>query len=110
MWLYTGRQALRPMIFSTAAFYRHDKGVVEKDLARFMDTANAIEASFWIVSEDDYQHASASDMIKEHVARLLLSHSKVYETGGGNVRIYELGGSSTGGNLGGGSDAVRPES
>ena len=90
LWLYTGRQALRPMIFSTAAFYRQDKGIVERDLTRFMDTASAIEAGYWMVAEDDYQLASASEMIGEHVDRLLPSYSKVFETGGGKVKIYEL--------------------
>ena len=90
LWLYTGRQALRPMIFSTAAFYRQDEGIVERDLARFMDTASAIEAGYWLVAEDDYQLSSASDMIGEHVDRLLGSYSKVFETEGGRVRIYEL--------------------
>ena len=90
LWLHTGRQGLRPMIFSTAAFYRQDKGIVERDLARFMDTASAIEAAYWLVAEDDYQLASASEMIGEHVDRLLLSYCKVFETGGGKVKIYEL--------------------
>ena len=90
LWLHTGRQALRPMIFSTAAFYRQDKGIVERDLTRFMDTASAIEAGYWMVAEDDYQLASASEMIGEHVDRLLPSYSKVFETGGGKVKIYKL--------------------
>ena len=103
LWLHTGRQGLRPMIFSTAAFYRQDKTVVERDLARFMDTANAIEAGYWMVAEDDFQLATASEMIGEHLERLLPSYSKVFETGGGRVKIYEL---SSGNGKGGAAGAA----
>ncbi len=90
LWLHTGRQALRPMIFSTAAFYRQDKGILDRDLARFMDTASAIGAAYWLVAVDDYQLHSRPDMIGEHVDRLLPSYSKVFETDGGKVKIYKF--------------------
>ncbi len=78
------------MIFSTAAFYRQDKGILDRDLARFMDTASAIGAGYWMVAVDDYQLHSRPDMIGEHVDRLLPSYSKVFETGGGKVKIYKF--------------------
>ncbi len=94
LWLHTGRQALRPMIFSTAAFYRQDKGILDRDLARFMDTASAIGAAYWMVAVDYYQLHSRPDMIGEHVDRLLLSYPEVFETAGGKVKIYELTGAT----------------
>ena len=109
LWLYTGRQALRPMIFSTAAFYRQDKGVLDLDLARFMDTANAIGANYWMVAVDDYQLHSRPDMIAAHVEPLLLSFPKAFETDAGKVRIYEIGSSGAQANAGRRPDMEEPQ-
>ena len=74
LFLYTGRQALRPIAFSTAAFYRQDKGILDRDLDRFTDTAQAISARYWMVAPDDFRLDDGEEMIVDHMNRLLASY------------------------------------
>lgn len=87
-YLYTGRKAMRPLAFSTAAVYQQDQSILDRDLARLGDVADRIDARYWIVSPDDYDHESASEQIREAVETYVLSRQRVFASG--PVRIYLL--------------------
>src|SRR5262249_10286927 len=53
LFLYTGRQAIRPIQFSVEWFYTRDVRVLKRDLARITDTARQVGARFWVISSDD---------------------------------------------------------
>ena len=53
LYLYTGRTAVRPLIFSTEYYYTRDKAVLDRDLAHLADAARAVAASFRHVSDDN---------------------------------------------------------
>ena len=90
LFLYTGRQALRPLAFSTAAFYRQDKGILDRDLDRLTDTARAISARYWMVAPDDFRLESGEDMIVDHMNRLLASYPLAFASQDGSVKIYDI--------------------
>jgi hypothetical protein len=88
--LYTGRQAMRPLALSTAAFYGQDQAVLDRDLERIEDTAKAIQARYWLVAADDYQLESAQDWITRKTAQVLEQQQTVFQSDNGRVRIYQL--------------------
>ena len=90
LYLFTGRQALRPMAFSTAAFYLQSEEVLEADLARMTDTASKIGARYWLAAADDYHLESAEEFIQKRSAELLRRQPAVFVSPGGNVRIYDI--------------------
>ena len=90
LFLYTGRQALRPIAFSTAAFYRQDKGILDQDLDRLADTARAVSARYWVVAPDDFGLDGVEEMILDDLNRLLASYPVAFSSGDGSVRIYDI--------------------
>ena len=51
-YLYTGRQAVRPMIFTTDEFYESER--LNRETSHLTDIAQAIGASYWLFASDDY--------------------------------------------------------
>jgi hypothetical protein len=90
LYLYTGRQALRPMAFSTAAFYLQSQAALDGDLERMGDTACAIGARYWLAAADDYHLESAEEFIAKRAGELLAGRPKVFTSSGGRVQIYDL--------------------
>ena len=90
LFLYTGRQAFRPIAFSTAAFYRQDKGILDRDLDRLTDTARAISARYWMVAPDDFRLDGGEEMILDHMNRLLASYPVAFASEDGSVKIYDI--------------------
>ncbi|MDA0205257.1 MAG: hypothetical protein O3A53_09880 [Acidobacteria bacterium] len=54
LYLYTGAQGMRPFICSTEPFFRQDEDAMKRDISRIGDTAAALNAHYWIVSDDDF--------------------------------------------------------
>ena len=90
LFLYTGRQALRPIAFSTAAFYRQDKSILGRDLDRFTDTARTISARYWMVAPDDFRLDGGEELILDHMNRVLESYPVAFESEDGSVKIYDI--------------------
>ena len=90
LWLSTGRQAIRPIIFSTEAFYRQDEEILNRDLKNFMDTAEATGARYWLVAKDDFRLETAQDVILKHVESLTARSVPSFETQGGEFRVFEI--------------------
>ena len=91
LWLATGRQAIRPMIFSTEAFYRQEEEILNRDLEHFMDTAEAIGARYWLVAKNDFRLETAPDVILKHVESLTATSVPAFVTQGGEFRVFEIG-------------------
>jgi hypothetical protein len=91
LYLHTGRQALRPMAFSTAAFYLQSEQALDDDLARMTDVATAIGARYWLAASDDYHLESGQEFIQKHADELLQGLPEVFASSDGAVRIYDIG-------------------
>ena len=91
LYLFTGRQALRPMAFSTAAFYLQSQQALDLDLARMSDTACHIGARYWLAASDDYHLESAQEWIQKRSGELLAGRPEVFVSPAGQVRIYDIG-------------------
>ena len=89
LFLHTGRQAMRPIATSTAAFYQQDMAPLEHDLEHLGDTAVAIGARYWLVAEDDYHLESAGEFLREATSDRLKGLPIAFESGNA-VRVYDL--------------------
>jgi hypothetical protein len=91
LYLYTNRQAMRPMVFTTAEFL--DPNRLPNGVAHITDVARAIGARYWFVSQDDFdaewsaeQNAAESRM--HQIERVL---PLGFRSSDGRVSIYRLG-------------------
>lgn len=60
LYLHTGRQGMRPLQLTGAPSYAPDRYPVAGETAGMGDTARAIEADFWLVSEGDWSAEEAA--------------------------------------------------
>ena len=91
LFLYTGRQGLRPIAFSTAAFYRQSKEIIDHDLRRFAETARELGARYWIVAADDFDLETGEEMALDYRDDFIGAYPVVFESQDGEVRIHALG-------------------
>ena len=91
LFLYTGRQGLRPIAFSTAAFYRQSKEIIDHDLRRFAETARELGARYWIVAADDFDWEPGEEMALDYRDDFIGAYPVVFESQDGEVRIHALG-------------------
>jgi hypothetical protein len=52
VYLYSGRSAMRPVLFPTSAIYEPNRE--DESLNHVMDIPEALDAQYWLFSEDDY--------------------------------------------------------
>jgi hypothetical protein len=90
VYLYTGRIAMRPIIFSTDALFAPERLNIAVD--HMGDVARAIGAQYWLVADDDFDNEwpDATLRARAFTAALRLALSTVYTSPDGRVRIYSL--------------------
>lgn len=89
-YLYTGRQAMRPIALSTAEFYEPAR--LDGILDHMTDVARTIRAAYWIVCDDDFygDWSDATEKERIRVRDLVNNFPVVFRSKSGHVRIYDL--------------------
>jgi hypothetical protein len=90
LYLYTARLAVRPIAFSTQAFYTKDQAILQRDLDHLLDTPRAIGARYWVASADDFDLETGLPFIQKRVKELEESLPLVFRSRNGKVRLYDL--------------------
>jgi hypothetical protein len=90
LYLYTGRQALRPIAFSTEAFYAKNEKILEQDLVHITDVARHIGASYWLVSADDFQMEAGLSLVEKRMSELKGALPAVFRSSGDKVQLYDV--------------------
>ncbi len=91
LYLYTGRQAMIPMQFTTDEFYEPERLA---DAARHLtDVPRAIGAEYWLFTDDDYRYEwmDADRAAHTELAKIENVLPLVYHSADGRVRIRALG-------------------
>jgi 4-amino-4-deoxy-L-arabinose transferase-like glycosyltransferase len=90
LFLYSGRQSMRPTIFSPAGFYR--PGILDSQLSCMVSSAKPIGAGYWLVADDDFgvewEPAHSRGRSKEREIEATLR--PLFHSTEGRVRIYGL--------------------
>lgn len=90
LYLYTGRQAMRPIAFSTEAFYTDNAQILSRELAHIMDSPRAIGARYWVACDDDFQMETGESLIEKRIAEVEKVLPQVFRSRQGRVRVYDL--------------------
>ena len=92
VYLYTGRQTVIPIAFSTEFSYTHDWRALERDMARMADTAAVVQAHYWLTSLDDFiiDEEEAVPSMRARVAQLMSGLPEMYRSPDGWVRLYDI--------------------
>ena len=90
LFLFSGRQALRPITFSPAALY--DPALLESDISCLTVSARAVKAEYWLMSDDDFgiewTDATSAGLARE--GELGNALPEVFRSSLGRVRVYGL--------------------
>jgi hypothetical protein len=90
LYLYTGRQAVRPIAFSLMWVYKKDKRILEEDLAHITDTPLHVGARFWLTADDDFSIESGAALIKQRMAQLKSVLPMAFQSRENKVQVYDL--------------------
>jgi len=90
LFLFSGRQALRPITFSPAALY--DPSLLEGEISCLASGARGINANYWVMSDDDFviewTDATSAGLARE--SQLGNSLPELFRSSAGRVRVYGL--------------------
>jgi hypothetical protein len=90
LYLYTGRQGMRPFAPLTDSFFAQDEARLERDLAGLTDTPATLGSRYWITAPDDFEMTHAPERIRSRVDDELSPAAVVFTSRDGKVRIYDL--------------------
>jgi hypothetical protein len=93
LYLFTGRQAIRPIQFSVEWYYTKDAQVLERDLAHITDTARQVGARFWVVSSDDdimMSLGKQEPLLNARMAQLKSVLPMAFQSRENKVQVYDL--------------------
>jgi hypothetical protein len=90
LFLYSGRQAMRPVIFAPAGLIRTEQ--LEAELRCIAQGARVIGATYWLISDDDFGYESEPAISRGKAREREIEGvvPQVFRSGHGHVRIYEL--------------------
>lgn len=92
LFLYSGRQSMRPASLTTEAFYMQDMASFEDGLDKLADTAFALSADYWVLAPDNFGLAIDPETTRSRVEELLAELPVVFTSSDGRLRVVRLEG------------------
>jgi hypothetical protein len=89
MYLYTGRQGIRPIVFLPANGYMSDTKSEEQDLAHIADAPRHIGARYWLTTSDDYDTEVDKERIEARMAEIKTVLPLVYKSRENTAQVYD---------------------
>lgn len=91
LFLYTDRQSMRPVVFTTAEVLDPDR--LPGDMEHMNDVARAIDAQYWLVSDDDFgiEWSGGREAAERRLRVMEQVLPVVFRSSDGRVSIYGLG-------------------
>jgi hypothetical protein len=90
LYLHTGRQAMRPIEFSGAAFLSGNRSALEPDLAHITDVAERIGASYWVITPEDFAVVTDRALIKKRLGQVQAAFPVVFQSRDHSVQVLDL--------------------
>jgi hypothetical protein len=90
LYLYTGRQAVRPIAFSSRRAYSDESSVLQFDLDHITDVATYVRADFWVMADDDFSVEGSVPLIQARMAQIKSILPLVFSSEEGRVQIYDF--------------------
>ena len=89
MYLYTGRQGLRPFVPLPQDFYMDDRENLRRDLAHMCDASRHAGVRYWLIANDDFLVGSGIARIDARVAEIVTVLPVVFRSRNDFARIYD---------------------
>lgn len=91
VYLYAGRSAIRPITFTTDAFYEQSR--LQDLLEHMTDVAHAVHADYWVFTDDDFAAEWSDVEVRGRMQTEKIEHALpiVYRSPYGHVRVRYLG-------------------
>ena len=89
LYLYTGRQALRPIAIRPQAAYMSDKQSLHHDLDHICDAPRHVGARYWLIGDDDLVLESDPQTVGNRIAEIKSALPLLFGTSGNHFRIYD---------------------
>jgi hypothetical protein len=87
-YLYTGRQTVRPTIFTTDEFYEPQR--LSQEVSHFVDVAQAIQARYWLLAADDFNREwpAAFALKQNHMRRVQNELQVTFQGSRGTASVH----------------------
>jgi len=89
LYLYTGRQSLRPIAPLPQAIYADDVASETRDLAHICDAPRHSRVRYWMTEPDDFRLESHRERFIERMAEMSRALPVVFQSSEGSVRILD---------------------
>ncbi|HYM11433.1 MAG TPA: hypothetical protein VEU62_11915 [Bryobacterales bacterium] len=90
LYLHTGRQAMRPIEFSGAAFLSGNDAALESGLAHITDVAEHIGASYWVVTPQDFIVLTNRAPLEKRLAQVRSAFPVVFRSRDHQLQVLDL--------------------
>lgn len=89
LYLYTGREAVRPATISPAFVYLGTQESLRNDSAHLADTVRSIGARFWLTTDGDFSMEGNTRVIHDRMAEIKKALPLVFHSSDNTVQIYD---------------------
>jgi 4-amino-4-deoxy-L-arabinose transferase-like glycosyltransferase len=89
LYLYTGRQALRPIAIRPQAAYADDKLSLQQDLSHFCDAPRHVGVRYWFTKDDDFRLEADPEKVTARIAEIEAVLPVVFSSTANYVKIFD---------------------
>ena len=92
VYLYTGRQAIRPVVITTDCYYQPERPKCASDFSEMGSWAAYVGARYWLTDTDDLDFEGERRFrpeVRQHIADLKSRMHPVFVSRGANVVVYD---------------------
>jgi hypothetical protein len=90
LYLYTGRQAIRPIAFLPSCCVTNQISILQSDLSHIMDVPRRVQAGFWLMSDDYFDAEGSIPLIHSKIIQMKSELPLAFSSREGHVQIYDL--------------------
>jgi hypothetical protein len=89
LYLYTGRQGLRPIMALPQAGYADDLSSLERDLVHICDAPRHVGARYWLTTPNDFSLEPHPERFRARMAEVNSVLPVVYQSPDGSVQVHD---------------------
>lgn len=89
LYLYTGRQSLRPIAALPQATYAFDQESLKRDLDHICDAPRHVGARYWLTAPDDFSLETGREQFVARMAQVAAMMPVVFQSSDGSVQIHD---------------------
>lgn len=90
LYLYTGRQTIRPIAFLPSCCITNQISILQSDLNHITDVPRRVQAGFWLMSDDYFDAEGSIPLIHAKMIELKSTLPLAFRSREGHVQIYDL--------------------